>query len=127
MSLNHSSVSVMLPVSDPDRAQKFYSEQLRLDYQGTNDQGELSYQLSGGVQLILLTRPDQKPLASTAMSFEVPDLDATIADLEGRGVAFEDYDLPGLKTENHVATQGPLRAAWFLDPDGNVLCVHHTD
>jgi catechol 2,3-dioxygenase-like lactoylglutathione lyase family enzyme len=127
MSLNHSSVSVMLPIGDPDRAQKFYSEKLGLDYEGTNDQGELSYRLSGDAQLVLLIRPDQKPLASTAMSFEVPDLDATIADLEGRGVAFEDYDLPGLKTENHVATQGPLRAAWFLDPDGNVLCVHHTD
>jgi catechol 2,3-dioxygenase-like lactoylglutathione lyase family enzyme len=127
MSLNDSSVAVMLPISDPDRAQKFYTEQLGLPFDGANDQGELSYRLASGVQLVLLTRPDEKPLASTAMSFEVGDLDAEMAELEGRGVVFEDYDLPGLKTENHVATQGPLRAAWFLDPDGNVLCVHHTD
>jgi catechol 2,3-dioxygenase-like lactoylglutathione lyase family enzyme len=127
MSLNDSSVAVMLPISDPDRAQKFYTDQLGLPYTGSNEQGEQLYRLPGGAQLVLLPRPDEKPLASTAMSFEVADLDAEIADLEGRGVAFEDYDLPGLKTENHVATQGTLRAAWFLDPDGNVLCVHHSD
>ena len=126
MSLNDSSVAVMLPISDQDRARKFYTDQLGLPFDGVNEQGELSYRLASGVQLVLLPRPDQKPLASTAMSFEVTDLDAEIADLEGRGVAFEDYDLPGLKTENHIATQGSLRAAWFLDPDGNVLCVHQT-
>ena len=39
-------------------------------------------------------------------------------------MAFEDYDLPGLKTVDHVASSTGMRAAWFLDPDGNVLCVH---
>jgi hypothetical protein len=60
------------------------------------------------------------------MSFEVDDLESEIADLESRGVTFEDYDLPDLKTENHVATMGDEQAAWFMDPDGNILCVHHT-
>jgi catechol 2,3-dioxygenase-like lactoylglutathione lyase family enzyme len=127
MSLNDSTVAVMLPISDPDRSRKFYAEQLGLPFEGSNDQGEQQFRLAGGAQLVLLPRPDEKPLGSTAMSFEVADLDAEIAELESRGVAFEDYDLPGLKTENHIATQGSLRAAWFLDPDGNVLCVHHAD
>lgn len=126
MSLNDSSVAVMLPISDPDRAQKFYTDQLGLPYEGINEQGELMYRLAGGAELVLLPRPDEKPLGSTAMSFEVPDLAQEIADLEARGVAFEDYDLPGLKTENHVATMGNEKAAWFLDPTGNVLCVHQT-
>jgi catechol 2,3-dioxygenase-like lactoylglutathione lyase family enzyme len=125
MSLNESSVSVMLPISDPDRAQRFYTDQLDLPYEGTNEEGSLMYRLSGGTQLMLLPRPDEKPLTSTAMSFEVADLEQEIADLEGRGVAFEDYDLPGMKTEGHIATMGDAKAAWFLDPDGNVLCVHH--
>jgi catechol 2,3-dioxygenase-like lactoylglutathione lyase family enzyme len=124
MSLNDSSVSVMLPISDPDRAQKFYTDQLGLPYQGTNLEGSLMYRLSGGTQLMLLPRPDEKPLTSTAMSFEVGDLEKEIADLEARGVTFEDYDMPGMKTEGHIATMGDEKAAWFLDPDGNVLCVH---
>jgi catechol 2,3-dioxygenase-like lactoylglutathione lyase family enzyme len=127
MSLNDSSVAVMLPISDPDRALTFYSDQLGLPHEGTNERGEQLYRLPGGAQLVLLPRPDEKPLGSTAMSFEVADLDAELAELEGRGVVFEDYDLPDLKTEDHIATQGSLRAAWFLDPDGNVLCIHHTD
>jgi catechol 2,3-dioxygenase-like lactoylglutathione lyase family enzyme len=126
MSLNDSSVAVMLPISDPDRAQKFYTDQLGLPYKGTNPMGELMYGLAGGAELVLLPRPDEKPLSSTAMSFDVSDLEAEIAELEGRGVKFEDYDLPGLKTENHIAGEGGERAAWFLDPDGNVLCVHQS-
>lgn len=125
MSLSDSSVSVMLPISDPDRAQKFYSDQLGLPFEGTNPLGELQYRLAGA-QLMLLPRPDEKPLASTALSFEVADVAQTIADLEGQGVTFEDYDGPGLKTEGHIASMGTETAAWFLDPDGNVLCVHHS-
>jgi catechol 2,3-dioxygenase-like lactoylglutathione lyase family enzyme len=127
MSLNDSSVAVMLPISDPDRAQKFYSDQLGLPFEGTNELGELMFRLAGDAELVLLPRPGQKPLASTAMSFQVDDLEREVADLESRGVTFEDYDLPDLKTENHIATIGNETAAWFLDPDGNVLCVHHTE
>jgi catechol 2,3-dioxygenase-like lactoylglutathione lyase family enzyme len=124
MSLNDSAVAVMLPIGDADRAQKFYTDQLGLPYQGTNDEGSLMYALSGGTQLMLLPRPDEKPLGSTAMSFEVGDIEKEITELEERGVRFEDYDMPGMKTERHIATMGSERAAWFLDPDGNVLCVH---
>ena len=126
MSLTDSAVAVMLPISDADRAQKFYTDQLGLPYQGTNQEGSLMYGLSGGAQLVLLPRPDEKPLASTAMSFEVADVEREIADLEARGVTFEDYDLPGMKTEGHIASMGDEKAAWFLDPDGNVLCLHQT-
>jgi catechol 2,3-dioxygenase-like lactoylglutathione lyase family enzyme len=124
MSLNNSTVAMMLPVSDPDRAQKFYSDRLGLPYEGTDPEGSPMYRLAGGSQLGLLVRPDQKPLGSTALTFEVGNVEQEIADLEGRGVTFEDYDLPGLKTENHIATMGDHKAAWFLDPDGNVLCLH---
>jgi catechol 2,3-dioxygenase-like lactoylglutathione lyase family enzyme len=123
MSLNDSSVAVMLPISDPDRAQKFYSDQLGLPFEGTDEEGSLRYRLSGA-ELMLLSRPDEKPLSSTALSFEVVDVEHEIADLETRGVTFEDYDLPGLKTDHHIATMGDQKAAWFLDPDGNVLCLH---
>lgn len=124
MSLARSTVSKMLPISDPDRARAFYSDKLALAYQGMNDHGEIVYDLGTGSQLVLLPRPDEKPLGSTALSFEVADLEAEIADLESRGVTFEDYDLPDLKTVGHIAEYGGERAAWFLDPDGNVLCVH---
>lgn len=126
MPLTQSPVAMMLPISDTDRAQKFYSDQLGLPYEGVNDEKALLYRLSGDARLVLLPRPGEKPLASTAMSFEVEDLEAEIAQLEGRGVRFEDYDTADLHTEGHVATMAHEKAAWFLDPDGNVLCLHQT-
>ena len=49
---------------------------------------------------------------------------SSIAELEGRGVVFADYDLPGFKTVEHVCVLGSEKAAWFSDPEGNILCLH---
>ena len=124
MSLTHRTVAMMMPVTDVDRARTFYSESLGLDYTGTNDEGSAIYALDGGSTLVLLPRPEARPSESTAISFEVDDITAEIGDLEQRGVVFEDYDLPDLKTVDHVAEMGSEKAAWFKDPDGNVLCLH---
>lgn len=124
MPLTHRAVSMMLPVTDIDRAQKYYSESLGLDYTGTNDEGSALFELDGGTTLVLLPRPDARPTESTAMSFEVDDISSEISELEGRGVVFEDYDMPELTTVDHVCVLGSERAAWFKDPDGNVLCLH---
>jgi catechol 2,3-dioxygenase-like lactoylglutathione lyase family enzyme len=123
MSLSTSSVSTLLPVADTDRAKGFY-DKLDLPYLGKNEEGSLMYQLSGGAMLMLLPREAGTQNPSTALTWEVSDVRAEIADLEGRGVVFEDYDLPGLKTVDHIAEAAGTKAAWFLDPDGNVLCLH---
>jgi catechol 2,3-dioxygenase-like lactoylglutathione lyase family enzyme len=124
MSLATSAVAVMLPVDDVDRATKFYVESLGLDHTGSNAEGSALFALSGGTTLMLLPRPGGTRTDSTAMSWEVDDVHAAVRDLEEQGVTFEDYDLPGLKTVDHVAETEGEKAAWFRDPDGNVLCVH---
>lgn len=124
MSLAHRTVAMMLPVTDVDRARTFYSESLGLDYQGTNDEGSAMYALEGGSTLMLLPRPGGTRSDSTALSFDVDDVAAEIAELEARGVVFEDYDTPELRTDHHVADLGSEKAAWLLDPDGNVICLH---
>jgi catechol 2,3-dioxygenase-like lactoylglutathione lyase family enzyme len=124
MSLATSTIATMLPVTDTDRAKEFYANTLGLPFEGANAVGELSFGLSGGATLVLLPREAGSQSKNTALSWEVDDLEGEMAELEGRGVVFEDYDLPGLKTVNHIAESDEIRAAWFLDPDGNVLCVH---
>ena len=126
MSLAQSTVAVMLPVTDTGRAEKFYTEMLGLPHAGTNEEGAPTYTLGGGTTLVLLPRPGSTPSESTALSFEVADVEGEIQALEGHGVAFEDYDVPGLTTVDHVAVMGNDKAAWFKDPDGNVLCLHQT-
>lgn len=125
MPLTDSVASVMLPTRDASRAQEFYERRLGLPCQGTNDTtGETAFRLAGGSQLVLRLLPDSTPAPNTALSFEVGDIAAEIGDLESRGVTFEDYDQPDFTTVDHVFDDGSMKAAWFLDPDGNILCLH---
>ena len=124
MNLGDSVVSVLLPTSDRARAQEFYEGRLGLPCEGTGPGGELLFRLAGGSQLALRPMAEAYPSANTAMTFEVDDLVAKVSELESRGVRFEDYDLPDLKTVDHVYDDGTMKAAWFLDPDGNILCLH---
>ena len=54
-------------------------------------------------------------------SFEVSNIESEIVELQGNGVEFADYDLPGLKTIDHIAVSGSMKAAWFEDPDGRIV------
>lgn len=124
MALARSGVALMLPVTDVDRASRFYEQSLGLELTGTNAEGSAMFAVGSDAQLVLLPRPGSTPSESTALSFEVEDVTAEIRALEDRGVVFEDYDLPELTTVDHVAEMGDEKAAWFKDPDGNVLCLH---
>ena len=124
MSLTTSTIATMLPVTDTARAKEFYADRLGLPFEGENSVGELQFSLAHGDALVLLPREAGSQSKSTAMSWEVTDVDKELAELESRGVTFEDYDMPGLKTVNHLAEIDGDRAAWFRDPDGNVLCLH---
>src|SRR5688500_2659234 len=113
----------ILPVKDPERARRYYAERLGLRYKGTSGDGKHLFATGGGGVLALL-ESSAEPVESTALSFEVDDIVAAIADLEKRGVAFEDYNLPDFKTVDHVCILGSDQAAWFLDTEGKTLCIH---
>src|SRR5262245_24151557 len=121
MSLASSAVTFALPVDDVERAKKFYVETLGLDFTGTNPEGSA---LGSGAGLMLLPRPGAQPTGSTAMTWAVQDITQEVKELEAAGVTFEDYDTAELKTVDHVAEWEGQKAAWFLDPDGHVLCIH---
>lgn len=124
MTLANNTVGILLPTRNPSAAQAFYTDCLGLPFVGKSADGELVFQLAGGARLLLRELPDSAPSPNTEMTFAVDDIAAAITDLEGHGVAFEDYDAPGLRTVNHVFHSGTTKAAWFRDPDGNVLCLH---
>ena len=79
--------------------------------------------LTAGDGRILLYRSASEAPAHTLAGFEVDRLEPVIASLKGLGVTFEDYDLPGLRTVDHITWIGPERAAWFRDSEGNVLSI----
>lgn len=123
MDLSASQVTVMLPVRDLARARRFYEEQLALPPGIEKPDGKVVYRC-GGTLLALFPRDGGTKADHTAMSFRVGDIGAAIADLKSRGVTFADYDLPGLRTTDHVCVLGSEKAAWFADPEGNLLCLH---
>ncbi|MDH4175589.1 MAG: VOC family protein [Betaproteobacteria bacterium] len=121
--LEGNQVTVMLPVKDMARARRFYEEGLGLTPGGLKPDGKFVYR-SGGTELALFPRPDGTKAEHTAISFKVRDIAKSVRELSARGVQFADYDLPGLKTVEHVCVLGSEKAAWFQDPEGNILCLH---
>jgi hypothetical protein len=57
-------------------------------------------------------------------TFEVSNIEEEVNMLRGKGVNFEVYNMPEIKTQNGIATQGSVKAAWFKDSEGNILCIH---
>jgi catechol 2,3-dioxygenase-like lactoylglutathione lyase family enzyme len=116
--------TTVLPVDDAARARRFYTEKLGLPHRGMTDDGSELLGSDGGPMLQLLPVSDGKHSEHTALSFEVTGIEKTVRDMEARGVAFQDYDLPNLKTENHICTTDSEKCAWFMDTEHNILCVH---
>ena len=121
--LGNALVTTMLPVIDMARARDFYERRLGLTPAGLKPDGKFVYSV-GGSLLALFPKPEGTKADHTAVSFQVPDIAQSIAVLKGNGVAFEDYDFPGLKTVDHVCVLGAEKAAWFKDTEGNYLCIH---
>ena len=117
-------ITTILPVVNLERAQRIYRDTLGLVATFSPTSGGAVFRTGDGTDLELLPRPVATKAEHTALTFEVADVHSEVRDLEGRGVRFEDYDLPGLKTEGHVAAIEGELAAWFKDPEGNILCLH---
>lgn len=122
--LLESKVAAMVPVSDIERAKKFYGDTLALGEPTESfPDGSVSYTCAPGSTLHLYITPENAGKSpATCASWDVADIVSLVKDLKGRGVVFEEYDQPNLKTENGIASLGPVvKAAWVKDPDGNTL------
>ena len=111
-----------IPVVDIERAKRFYGEVLGLPFVDESEAGAL-FEVAGGGRILLYVSPAGDRPTHTVAGWEVDSLEETIEALGSRGVRFEGYDLPGFRTENHVAWIGPERAAWFKDSEGNVIAI----
>jgi len=115
-------VHATLPVSDLAVARDFWEGQLGfvpLEVWPT----AVLYAGAGGSVFAISRASARATGGNTQMAFTVPDIAAEVAELTGLGIAFEAYDLPGLRTIDGIAEMGGNRVAWFRDPDGNVIGV----
>jgi predicted enzyme related to lactoylglutathione lyase len=122
MSLAKFRLTTMIRCKDMNLQKRFYSEVLGLKIEKTLPGGEITLQAGQGTQLGLY--PGEAPKAEhTLACFMVDDIEGVVKDLKQKGVKLMDYDFPGFKTVNHIATMGDHKAAWFQDPEGNYLGV----
>jgi catechol 2,3-dioxygenase-like lactoylglutathione lyase family enzyme len=118
-------VTAIVPTTDLDRAREFYEGTLGLrDPERMSPAPELVYRCGGDTRLQVYQRESAGDAEHTLATWQVDDVPAMVEELRGRGVRFEDYDFPEFKTENGIVTDGDFQAAWFKDPDGNILCLH---
>ncbi|VXC50074.1 Catechol 2,3-dioxygenase [Arthrobacter sp. 9AX] len=119
--LKDSAIMAVLPAKDISRAKEYYRDKLGLESSESMEEDSVLYRCGGGTSFLVYQTDNAGSAKNTQMGWEVDDLEKEMADLRGRGVTFEEYDMPGLKTENGVATSEWGKAAWFLDSEGNIL------
>ena len=117
-------ISAVLCSTDLVRSQAFYEQQVGLKLTPETIKNHLVLECGDGTTLLVYGRPAGNKADHTQVRFWTNDVAGDVRDLAARGVTFEDYDYPTLKTVDHVATTaGVGKSAWFKDPDGNTIAL----
>jgi catechol 2,3-dioxygenase-like lactoylglutathione lyase family enzyme len=123
MGLSITSVMPTIAVDDLDRAIRFYSDTLGLSVRRLEGEAAAALVEVGDADRLLLYKSGYRRGETTSASFLCEDVESTVRELRGKGVTFEEYDFPGLKTVNGIATTGELKTAWLKDSEGNTLAI----
>jgi catechol 2,3-dioxygenase-like lactoylglutathione lyase family enzyme len=112
-----------IAVRNLQAAKQFYEGKLGLEPANAQEPGVLGYR-SGQSTVLVYESQYAGTNKATAATWVVGDgVDRVVRDLKAKGVTFEHYDLPGMTHEGDVHVAGGMRAAWFKDPDGNILAL----
>ena len=121
-------ISAVLCSTDLERSREFYEQKVGLTLSPETIPNHLLFDGGDGSSLLVYGRPSENKGDHTQVRFWSNDVEADVASLLARGVVFEDYDFPALKTVDHVATTAGIgKSAWFKDPDGNTLALFQAE
>ena len=113
-------VYAVLPASDLDRAKRWWQDNVGMS-PTTEDPGGAWYACADGTWVVITPSGYAGTAQNTAVSFTVTGIEALMEELRSRGVTFEEYDMPGFKTDNGLFASGAYKAAWFKDSEGNIV------
>ena len=120
--LGERDVMATVAVKDLPTARKFYEGALGLEVADASGSEAITFK--SGLSLLIVYRSQFAGTnKATALNWKVDDIDETVAALRGKGVTFEHYDFPGVTREGDVHVMGPMKSAWFKDPDGNIIAL----
>jgi catechol 2,3-dioxygenase-like lactoylglutathione lyase family enzyme len=111
-----------IPAANVPRARKFYEGILGLKVR-EEYAGGMIYECGKGSWVFMYPSPNAGTNKASTAFWTVDDVEAEVAALKARGVVFEEYDYPQMKTVNSIATAGGAKTAWFKDTEGNILAI----
>lgn len=120
--LQRSPLYAYLPAKDVARAREFYEKKLGF-VPKRQIAGGVVYEFGGQTACFLYQTPNAGTNTASQAFWVVEDVEGEVAELQDRGVRFEEYDMPGLKTVNGIASAGGAKTAWFRDTEGNILAI----
>src|SRR5689334_8323635 len=103
--LQKSPMYAYIPVKDMTRARQFYEEKVGLG-RGEERKGGVVYQLGEHTACFMYPTPNAGTSKASQAFWQVDDIEREVAELKRRGVRFEEYDMPGMKTENGISVAG---------------------
>jgi catechol 2,3-dioxygenase-like lactoylglutathione lyase family enzyme len=119
-----SDVMATIAVRNIDAAREFYSGTLGLKELPASGNPDVATYESGSSRLLVYESHYAGTNKATVATWIVrTGLQSIAAELKTKGVAFEHYDLPGLKLEGDVHAGDDLSVVWLKDPDGNILSI----
>lgn len=123
--LGNSNATPTIAVKDLEVARRFYETVLGLEVKEEMPEMQMIVYTSGTGELQVYVSDTAGSNKSTYATWEVNDVAAVAAELKAKGAQFEHYpDMPDTKLDGDVHVWEDGRAAWFKDPDGNILCLH---
>ena len=121
--LKDKDATATIAVKDIERARKFYQDVVGLTPLPAGEPGAVPFK-SGASSILVYESDFAGTNRATAATWMVDDeLDATVKTLKSKGVTFEHYDMPGVTRQGDVHLTGKSKAAWFKDPDGNIIAL----
>ena len=121
--LQNSPKYAYIPAKDVARARRFYEQKVGLKPK-QEIAGGVVYEFGDRTACFLYPTPNAGSSRASQAFWRVADIEREVAELKGRGVAFENYDIPdGEKSPSGVITAGGAKAAWFKDSEGNIMAI----
>lgn len=124
--LQKSPMYAYIPAKDAARARRFYEDKVGLKPK-QEIEGGVVYESGKGTACFLYPTPNAGTSKASQAFWQVEDIEREVGELKKRGVKFEEYDTPDIKTRDGIFTGGGAKAAWFKDTEGNILAVIQED
>lgn len=123
--LQQSPMYPYIPAKDMKRARQFYEQ--KLGFKPKQEiAGGVVYEFGDHTSCFMYPTPNAGTSEASQAFWQVSDVEREVAELKAKGVRFEEYDTPGMKTEDGIATAGGAKAAWFKDSEGNIMALIQT-